>query len=203
MIYVIGPPGAGKTTLIEELIATHEDYVTLSTGQIAASMASTNNEVRDALADGKLAPKQLMDDLLFTMFCRQTFPIDLPSKSFIDGFPRYLEQLLDVLILPGVKYILHVDTPLSVCGRRYWRRAQDPDTPTYHQMHTWKGRSEQYDEETAPMIHWIQRRAVWAMQNGVFQYHRTDTSRMLSLVHEFILHHTADLLPPLRLRISE
>ena len=92
-IVLLGPPGAGKST-ISEALALERGLVTISTGQrlraeIKARTA-LGREVTPYLERGDLAPDSLMDRLL-----RAALETLDPEQSFLlDGYPRTMHQAL-------------------------------------------------------------------------------------------------------------
>jgi adenylate kinase len=92
-IVLLGPPGAGKST-ISEALALERGLVTIATGQrlraeIKARTA-LGREVSSYLERGDLAPDSLMDRLLRTAL--ETLE---PEQGFLlDGYPRTMTQAL-------------------------------------------------------------------------------------------------------------
>ena len=92
-IVLLGPPGAGKST-ISEALALERGLVPIATGQrlraeIKARTA-LGREVTPYLERGDLAPDSLMDRLL-----RAALETLDPQESFLlDGYPRTMQQAL-------------------------------------------------------------------------------------------------------------
>jgi adenylate kinase len=92
-IVLLGPPGAGKSTISEALALEH-GLVTIATGQrlraeIKARTA-LGREVTPYLERGDLAPDSLMDRLL-----RSALETLDPEQSFLlDGYPRTMPQAI-------------------------------------------------------------------------------------------------------------
>jgi len=92
-IVLLGPPGAGKSTITEALVHQH-DFVPISTGQrlraeIKARTA-LGRTVAPYLDRGDLVPDSLMDRLLRA--CLET--LDPEHGFLLDGYPRTMPQAL-------------------------------------------------------------------------------------------------------------
>lgn len=96
-IVLFGPPGAGKGTQSEKLIAKY-DFTHLSTGDLlrAEKSAGTElgNKAKEYMDSGKLVPDELVIGIIESRITPE-------SKGFIfDGFPRTVAQAeaLDVML---------------------------------------------------------------------------------------------------------
>lgn len=89
-ICFLGPPCAGKST-IARAIQRETDWRYLSTGDVARSLASRDEEARLALEVGAIAPSHKMDAVLF-----DNIRTDVAAPLLVDGYPRYMEQLADL-----------------------------------------------------------------------------------------------------------
>ena len=90
-LVLLGPPGAGKGTQAERLVA-HYNIVPLSTGDMLRAAVAAENviglQVKDVMASGNLVP----DDLVVSLIAEH---IDAPEASngfILDGFPRTVKQ---------------------------------------------------------------------------------------------------------------
>lgn len=90
-LVLLGPPGAGKGTQAERLVA-HYNIVPLSTGDMLRAAVAAENaiglQVKDVIASGNLVP----DDLVVSLIAEH---IDAPEASngfILDGFPRTVRQ---------------------------------------------------------------------------------------------------------------
>jgi adenylate kinase len=90
-LILLGPPGAGKGTQAERLVAKH-GIVQLSTGDMlrAAVAAETpvGLEAKDLMARGALCP----DALVVTIVADRIEQQDARNGFILDGFPRTLAQ---------------------------------------------------------------------------------------------------------------
>jgi adenylate kinase len=109
-IILLGPPGAGKGTLAERLIA-DRGFVHISTGQIlreaVASKTKVGLEAKTFMDKGELVP----DEVVARLVMEKLKESDVRSKGFIlDGFPRNLEQarLLDKSLKEATIKVDHV-----------------------------------------------------------------------------------------------
>jgi adenylate kinase len=90
-LVLLGPPGAGKGTQAERLVA-HYNIVPLSTGDMLRAAVAAENaiglQVKDVMASGNLVP----DDMVVALIAEA---IDAPEASngfILDGFPRTVRQ---------------------------------------------------------------------------------------------------------------
>lgn len=157
-IFVIGRPGAGKTTLAKAL-AGRLGWPHISGGDIAREAAEMRPDIQAILDRGDLFPKRLMDDLMMNEIADHT-------SAVIDGYPRYLTQLLDVFqIDPGPfnPHFIHLDIPPRICAQRMVERGRRGD-----KIEAINRRFEIYRAETQPVAEWLTRRyARWTFRMGI------------------------------------
>lgn len=86
-IVFLGPPGSGKDTQIRFLVD-KLGYKEISSGDLVRLRAQHDKELRQILAEGKLAPNEIVDDEMISVFA--LLPEDQPV--IINGYPRTLDQ---------------------------------------------------------------------------------------------------------------
>lgn len=145
MITVLGRNGSGKSTIAGIIAATY-GFTHVSSGDVARQLAQTDPETEAALARGALAPRQKMNDAMLGY-------LNSHRRIVLDGFPRYFEQLADVLLFRPTSLFIVLDLDEESAYARLLARKRDDDTPKaiWSRLHT-------FDHETAPMLRWLQRR---------------------------------------------
>jgi adenylate kinase len=121
-IVLIGPPGAGKSTIAEALVRDRQ-LISISTGQRLRAEIKARSALGRAVAPyldkGDLAPDSLMDRLL-----RANLETLEPDQGFLlDGYPRTLHQArgLDGT-LADYRRALHAVLALDVADEEVIRR---------------------------------------------------------------------------------
>ena len=84
---IIGPPGSGKDTQIEEL-AKYNKFTLISSGDIARKLAAKNEKLKKIINEGGLVD----DTILLTEIDKLLDNVDQSEGVVFDGFPRTLHQ---------------------------------------------------------------------------------------------------------------
>jgi adenylate kinase len=90
-LVLLGPPGAGKGTQAERLVARY-NIVPLSTGDMLRAAVAAENaiglKVKDVMARGDLVP----DQLVIALIAERTDAAEARNGFILDGFPRTVKQ---------------------------------------------------------------------------------------------------------------
>ncbi len=155
LIFIMGPPCAGKTTIANRL-ADMTGYRCLSGGDVARKLAISDVDVRNALARGKIAPENLMNEQMCVELKAENQPL------IIEGYPRYWEQMADVLRLLGQRtcYFINVEAPPSILTDRNFSRKRG-DNQVHHERYSF------FLKRTKPVIEWLRsKKLCFDIDNG-------------------------------------
>lgn len=90
-LVLLGPPGAGKGTQAERLVARY-NIVPLSTGDMLRAAVAAGNaiglKVKDVMARGDLVP----DELVIALIAERIDAAEAGNGFILDGFPRTVKQ---------------------------------------------------------------------------------------------------------------
>lgn len=145
-IVLMGMPGCGKST-IGKVLAQKVGAIYVSSGDIARRMAETDEETKESLEHGLMAPEYMMRDEIY----RTLYDITYRGKSFIlDGFPRNIDQYLWLRKrFDDIGYVV-IDADKNECMDRLFHRGRPDDKVSIIDE-----RMDYYNTHTRPMINMI------------------------------------------------
>lgn len=154
-VILLGPPGAGKGTQAERLVADH-GLLHLSTGELlrAAVGAGTKlgREAKSYMDAGELVPDRLVSALV----AERLREIDEEAGFLLDGFPRNLEQAQALDQEPQgrrLDHVVHIQLDSEEIVRRLLGRGRSDD-----KEEVIRNRIAVYERETQPLVdHYAQR----------------------------------------------
>jgi adenylate kinase len=175
-LILLGPPGAGKGTQAQRLVAKH-GIVQLSTGDMlrAAVKAGTpvGTKVKDIMDRGELCP----DELVVAIVGDRIEEPDARNGFILDGFPRTVAQAEALERLLHEKHmeldgVVELKVDESALLRRIENRVAEmtargeplrkDDNPE-----VLKTRLESYRRQTAPLTHYYQDKGMLRMVDGM------------------------------------
>lgn len=127
LIVLVGGPCSGKSSA-GKIAAEHLIAKYISSGDIAREMAKDNDNVRDNLNAGKLAPESRMRDAISKKLWEYFYRRDA-NLIILDGFPRFNEQaewLHNEFYGIDIRYVL-IHAPSYVLRNRAKNRNRSDD----------------------------------------------------------------------------
>ncbi|HLL26812.1 MAG TPA: adenylate kinase [Xanthobacteraceae bacterium] len=175
-LVLLGPPGAGKGTQAERLVARY-NIVPLSTGdllRVAVAVGSALGlKVKDVMARGELVP----DDLVVALIAERIDAPEAKNGFILDGFPRTVKQAeaLDRL-LSERRLKLDAVVELKVDEHMLIERVEKRIAETRAKGHAvradddpavLKQRVANYRKQTAPLSDYYRRKGVLLVIDGM------------------------------------
>jgi len=165
-IVFIGPPGAGKGTQAEKIIA---KYATahLSTGDMLRAARDAKTEVgvkaEKYMSSGQLVP----DDILIAMISERLQQADCQAGYLLDGFPRTIAQAeaLDRMLEQNntpLDVVLELQVPDDELFKRLAGRARADDKPEVI-----RERLVAYTNQTRPLLEYYGGKGLLESVNGL------------------------------------
>ena len=162
----IGPPGAGKGTQAERLVATYQ-MAHLSTGDMLRAARDAKTEVgieaNRYMSAGELVP----DSVVLAIVAERLKQPDCQAGFLFDGFPRTIGQAeaLDVTLseqATPLNVVLELQVPEEELFRRLAGRGRADDTPEVIRQ-----RLVSYRKQTEPLLEYYSRQNLLKSVDGL------------------------------------
>ncbi|MCB1501006.1 MAG: adenylate kinase [Bauldia sp.] len=171
-LILLGPPGAGKGTQAQRLVAKH-GIVQLSTGDMLRAAASAGTPVglraRSIMDRGDLVP----DDVMIEIIADRIDQPDTANGFILDGFPRTVDQAkaLDHLLDErgmSMDCIVEIVVDHEILRERIAGRARETGGSRADDAEaTVAKRLEVYRRQTAPVAEYYRQRGVLKAVDGM------------------------------------
>ena len=171
-LILVGPPGAGKGTQAQRLVARH-GIVQLSTGDMlrAAAAAGTpvGNRAKAIMDRGELVP----DDVMIEIIAERIQRPDCAHGFILDGFPRTIAQaeaLSDLLDKQGLKLdaVIEIVVDEEALRHRIEGRAKETGgARADDNLATLAKRLSVYRAQTAPVADYYRKRGMLRQVDGM------------------------------------
>jgi adenylate kinase len=165
-IVFIGPPGAGKGTQAERLVAKYE-LAHLSTGDMLRAARDAQTEVGrkadEYMSRGELVP----DEIILQIIAERLAEPDCRTGYLLDGFPRTIAQAeaLDRMLAERntpLDVVLELQVPEEELFRRLAGRGRADDKPEVIRQ-----RLVAYRQQTEPLLDYYGRAGLLKSTDGL------------------------------------
>lgn len=148
----IGPQGSGKGTQTAILVQKY-GFVVIEMGALlraeAAKATPLSKSIAEILNKGELVPVAITIQLIRQKLAQ----IPKDANIIFDGFPRSIEQALELAKLVEVTYAIHIDLPYDVSLKRIAGRLLCPNGHYYNRYSLPPKRSGICDIDQLPLEH--------------------------------------------------
>jgi adenylate kinase len=165
-IVFIGPPGAGKGTQAERIVAAYR-LAHLSTGDMLRAARDAKSETGQK-ADQYMSRGQLVpDDIIVAIIAQRLTEADCRGGYLLDGFPRTIAQAeaLDAMLRSQgtpLDAVLELDVPEDELLRRLAGRGRTDDKPEVISQ-----RLVAYRQQTAPLLEYYSKQGLLKKIDGL------------------------------------
>ena len=172
-LVLFGPPGAGKGTQSEKIIASY-GLTHLSTGDLFRKHLGEGTEL-GKLAKGYMDQGHLVPDAVVIQMVEHKISTSTDSKGFIfDGFPRTTAQAeaLDVMLQKNGMHIsgmIALDVPQAILKERILERGKTSGRVDDQEEEKINTRIQVYLDETLPVASYYEKQGKFHQINGVGQ----------------------------------
>ncbi len=172
ILILLGPPGAGKGTQAERLVARF-GIVQLSTGVMLRAAVAANTDLGQKAMTVLDRGDLVSDDIVIGIIADRIGQPDCAKGFILDGFPRTVAQAeaLDAMLAEkglSLKYVVSIEVDEKVLFDRIENRARETGgARSDDNAETLRKRLGVYREQTAPIIPYYRKRGILVTVDGM------------------------------------